>query len=268
MKSRIWVGGFFSLSLLVTMMTAVEGLPSPLVSDLITADKVVSRSSTLVANPFTNDVVMSQLICESPVLTIMPLGDSITHGAGIAGGYRIGLWEQFVEHGWQVNFVGSQVNGPADMDRHHEGHPGKPIQYLQQEIEGWLQTSRPQIVLLMIGTNNVLYPVEHEFASANARLSALVYRITEVAPNTEVIVASIPPLGNPAANERVNTFNADIPMMVAAYVDQGKPVHYVDMYTELTLDDLMDGIHPNDGGYQVMAEMWYDTLFRLIEQRC
>lgn len=251
MKSRSLLGLLVSIGLALNLVIAVNGFPNNSAKDLVAWGQSSDHG-----------------LCESAVIRIMPLGDSITHGSAIAGGYRIPLWNQFLAHHWQVDFVGSQANGPDIIDRDHEGHPGKPIQYLQAEIEAWLKTYQPQIILLMIGTNNVLYPEVHDFSHATLYLSTLIHQITETAPNTEVIVASIPPLNNPAANERVQQFNAAIPAMAIAYQARGKAVHYVDVYESLTLSDLADGIHPNATGYEKIATVWYDALFQLINQRC
>lgn len=55
---------------------------------------------------------------------VMPLGDSITDGVDVPGGYRIKLWQLMVAGGYTVDFVGSRSNGPAELfDHDHEGHP-------------------------------------------------------------------------------------------------------------------------------------------------
>src|SRR5690349_12202154 len=52
---------------------------------------------------------------------VMPLGDSITDGVPAGGGYRVGLWQRVTAGGYQVDFVGSQSNGPATLGDHdHE----------------------------------------------------------------------------------------------------------------------------------------------------
>jgi hypothetical protein len=56
---------------------------------------------------------------------VMPLGDSITEGTQVPGGYRIGLWQRLNTNGYRVDLVGSQFNGPTSLGDHdHEGHPG------------------------------------------------------------------------------------------------------------------------------------------------
>ena len=71
--------------------------------------------------------------CDLPPLSIMPLGDSITYGTGVEGGYRLGLWNSLLQDDFQVDFVGSESDGPVNIDPDHEGHPGKTIQFIREK---------------------------------------------------------------------------------------------------------------------------------------
>jgi lysophospholipase L1-like esterase len=190
---------------------------------------------------------------------VMPLGDSITEGTQVPGGYRIGLWQRVTAGGYQVDFVGSQANGPATLGDHdHEGHPGWRIDQIDANIVSWLRTSGPHTVLLHIGTNDVLQ--NHDVAGAPARLSALVDHITATAPDAEVFVATIIPMANSGQEAAGRTFNATIPAMVQSKQNAGKHVHLVDMHAALTAADLVDGVHPTAGGYDKMAATWFSAL--------
>lgn len=190
---------------------------------------------------------------------VMPLGDSITEGTQIPGGYRIGLWQRLVNGGYTVDFVGSQANGPADLgDRDHQGHPGWRIDQIDANIVGWLNTQQPRTVLLHIGTNDILQ--NFDVSTAPNRLSTLIDRITTTAPNAEVFVAQIITLTNSNQAAAVRTFNAAIPGIVQSKVNAGQRVHLVDMHSALTTADLIDGIHPTANGYDKMAAVWYSAL--------
>ena len=41
-------------------------------------------------------------------IRVMPLGDSITEGTQVPGGYRIGLWQRLAAAQYRVDFVGSE----------------------------------------------------------------------------------------------------------------------------------------------------------------
>jgi lysophospholipase L1-like esterase len=190
---------------------------------------------------------------------VMPLGDSITDGEQIPGGYRIGLWQRLVASNDAVDFVGSQSNGPASLGDHdHEGHPGWRIDQIDANIVGWLQATQPHTVLLHIGTNDVLQ--NFQLATAPQRLSTLIDHITSTVPNAEVFVATIIPLANAAQEQAVQAFNAAIPGIVQSKVAAGKHVHLVDMHSALTAADLLDGIHPTAAGYDKMAATWFSAL--------
>ncbi|MFJ4922763.1 SGNH/GDSL hydrolase family protein [Streptomyces sp. NPDC088725] len=188
---------------------------------------------------------------------IMPLGDSITDGfTPLPGGYRIGLWNQLGSAGYQVDFVGSQSNGPAELGDHdHEGHSGWRIDELDANIVNWLNDSDPRTVMLQIGTNDMNQ--NYDIANAPARLSTLIDHIRAQKPDAEVFVATITPESSPDLENRVEAFNAALPAIVGG---KGSRVHLVDMYGALTADDLADGVHPSPAGYAKMSTVWYDAL--------
>jgi lysophospholipase L1-like esterase len=190
---------------------------------------------------------------------IMPLGDSITEGTQVPGGYRIGLWQRLTAAGYRIDFVGSQFNGPATLGDHdHEGHPGWRIDQLDANIAGWLTATTPRTVLLHIGTNDVLQ--NYNLSTAPSRLSTLIDHITTAAPSADVFVATIIPLSSASQEAAARTFNAAIPGIVQSKANAGKRVHLVDMHAALTAADLIDGIHPTAGGYDKMAATWNTAL--------
>lgn len=250
MKSRIfgyWLYGLLGLGLHLQLGNPLAG------SALSAAPALAPRQASL---------------CEAWPLRVMPLGDSITHGATVAGGYRTELWHRLFRERPAVNFVGSQLHGPFGIDRDHEGHPGKSIQFIRNEVRDWLNTSQPHIILLMIGTNDVLFPEAHDFPGAAARLDSLIGQITVIAPTAELVVASIPVLADPQANARASVFAQEVQAIVNTRAAQGRQVSYVDMYSVLEPADLADGVHPNAAGYEKMAAVWHGAIAQLFEQRC
>jgi len=206
-------------------------------------------------------------------VTIMPLGDSITYGVdglhpvdGLHlannGGYRLLLWNTLVREGADIDYVGSQKSGPNTFDTANEGHPGYRIDQIAANIFDWLNTYRPNFILLHIGTNDIAQ--NDDVADAPARLSNLIGQITTTVPNATLIVAQILPIANPILNAEVETYNAAIPSIVQSWTAQGKHVHYVDMYDAVPVSDLPDGIHPTNQGYGLMANVWNTALIPLL----
>lgn len=214
-------------------------------------------------------------------LKIMPLGDSITYGViGTndvnSGGYRTELWNKFVADGLEVEFVGSQFNVPESLgNKAHEGHPGWRIRRIARSVNKWLDASQPDLVLLMIGTNDTR---KSSLKTMINELSALIDQITAHSPNTRLLVASIPPV-HPAARPmlqglRTIYFNTAIPSIVNSKVAQGKKVDFVDMrsltVSDLTASlslDLDKGLHPNAQGYRKIANFWHDAILRVTSNR-
>ncbi|MGW5714966.1 ricin-type beta-trefoil lectin domain protein [Amycolatopsis sp. NPDC003865] len=190
---------------------------------------------------------------------VMPLGDSITEGTQVPGGYRIGLWQRLSAGGYRVDFTGSQYNGPASLGDHdHEGHPGWRIDQIDANVVTWLRNTGSHTVLLHIGTNDILQ--NYDVGRAPARLSGLIDHITATAPDAEVFVATIIPLANSGQESAARTFNSAIPGIVQGNQNAGKHVHLVDMHAALTTGDLIDGVHPTATGYDKMAATWFGAL--------
>src|SRR4051794_6728820 len=116
---------------------------------------------------------------------ILPLGDSITEGT-VAGGYRAPLYAALVADGFTVAYVGDQTTNPggglpAGQDR-HEGFPSETSVQLQSQIDtsGIVQTSQPNAVLLLVGTNDVGYGAS--IPTTNSNIAALMDDIISKAP--------------------------------------------------------------------------------------
>ncbi|ATE54621.1 SGNH/GDSL hydrolase family protein [Actinosynnema pretiosum] len=191
---------------------------------------------------------------------VMPLGDSITDGWNVPGGYRVGLWRRLVDEGYSVDFVGSGFNGPPELGDHdHEGHPGWRIDEIHARVDGWLRATRPRVVLLHIGTNDI--GQDYDVANAPARMRALLDRVQLAAPSAWVFVARITPIEDPVLEARVLAFNAALPGVVA----DRRRVRLVDMHDGFVPGDLADGVHPSTAGYDKMAARWRAALAAVPE---
>lgn len=192
-------------------------------------------------------------------LKIMPLGDSITDGYFVPGGYRIELWNALKKHGYTIEFVGSGSNGPDSLpSRNHEGHSGWCIDEIRQEIPSWLQKFQPEIILLLIGTNDIAQGYKIE--TARAHIERLVEDIFKFAPKVKLFVASIPPIGEPTLNLRATLYNQNIEELVQRRQQAGEAISFVDLYSSLNLKDLPDGVHPNREGFRKIALAWKQAI--------
>ncbi|PHH89617.1 hypothetical protein CDD83_5659 [Cordyceps sp. RAO-2017] len=65
-------------------------------------------------------------------------------------------------------------------------------------------------------------------------------------------------------DRRIQRFNVQLKTAVEELRSQGLPLSYVDMYSALTLNDLADVVHPNDSGYNKMAQVWMKALRKVL----
>jgi len=200
-------------------------------------------------------------------LKIMPLGDSITYGQGAAGGYRAPLFRLLVNANYNVNFVGSQNdNAPTWFPQpNHEGHSGYRIDQIQSGFLGWVQsTSTPDIILLLIGTND--YGQNKDPNNATNRLDQLITLITKNVPDAKLIVANLTLRTDyPSLETSIEKgFNPYVPAIVAKHAALGQHVSFVDMHSALGASDLGDNLHPNQSGYNKMATTWFNAITTLV----
>lgn len=93
---------------------------------------------------------------------IVLLGDSITELTC----WRAMVWDMLVKEDlrYEVLFVGSKTNNAQNcrarsgtFDLHHEGHDDiNTIDVANNYLEGWLASGKPDIVQIMLGTNDII----------------------------------------------------------------------------------------------------------------
>ena len=215
-------------------------------------------------------VLFTGLASAQPLtVRIMPLGDSITYGSPVAGGYRAPLYHMLTNAAYAVDYVGTATgNASADLPEvNHEGHGGwrisDPSVGLYENIFGWFEAIEdPHVVLLHIGTNDSGGGTL--FTNAVDRLDALVTRIARCQPSAHIIVTTLMKRGEPNYTAITNWFNPFVPGKVAAQQALGRRVHFLDMHAYLELSDMGDNLHPNAGGYHKMANAWFPAITNII----
>ncbi|HEY2333228.1 MAG TPA: SGNH/GDSL hydrolase family protein [Acidimicrobiales bacterium] len=201
----------------------------------------------------------TSVVLPTPAVTIMALGDSLTDGYMVPGGYRTALAGDLAVAGAEVDFVGSLSSGPTELtETDHEGHDGWRIDQIAAIATDRLLRYQPDVVLLMIGTNDLVQ--DDAVATAPDRLAALIDQITTTLPGTEVLVATIPTMADPVLAARVDAYDAALPTVVARADARGEAVELVDIHDAVTVDQLADGIHPDAAGYAAMANAWFEAL--------
>ena len=203
---------------------------------------------------------------------IMPLGNSITEGDGLGlgqpyVGYRQKLYQDLIGAGYNVDFVGSMSSGDFP-EPEHEGHGGWLVKGIRDSVYNFLGPNPADIILLHIGTNdiNLRTPQASEVAG-------ILDEIDRYSEDVTVILARIILRNDDnetlrdLKNENTTAYNDAVEAMAQTRIAGGDKIIVVDMENALDYPgDMADQYHPNTGGYEKMATVWYNALIPIINQ--
>ncbi len=204
------------------------------------------------------------------VIRVMPLGDSITEGYTIPGGYRLKFWQNLENDGLDcgVDLVGTlnnnSVAGLDDPD--HEGHSGWTTAQILAGIDSYLAAATPDVVMMHLGTNDI---AQDTVAEAPANLRGLIDHICAALPaDGRLYVAKIIPMGG-VGNPDSLAYNDMIVAAVTEKQSEGVPVYLVDAAAIWT-NDLYSGdwTHPNQQGYDALGDFWFDVMRDDVQLSC
>lgn len=258
-------------------------------------------------------IIASSLLLPLPVgysaastdekVRIMPIGDSITDGYWEQGGYRKYMSYALSQIGIdQIDIVGPKGSDPetfeyngktVSYDGNYAGYSGYAIQQMSgaEPRQGIFETLRdgnyisefkPDIVLLQIGTNDILSNYNDGITD---HLENLIDYILEEGSSGEIVyVSTIPDIDTMLVSEwfwsygekkwnstpedfsamiqeYIDSYNASIEALVGKMQADGKNVRFADIHGVVSVDtDLYDGVHPNESGYEKMGRYWAGIL--------
>lgn len=223
---------------------------------------------------------------------ICAVGDSITAGftdnpnwtVPFQFGFRSGLMTRLVNSGMYFQFVGNSPQPWSGTDGtvtniptvdlriagqdHFEGYSGQNTAFVAGNMKAWLAVDQPDIMLLMIGINDIGQSSTAEPTAAELNLSNAVATVVNNSPQTHLIVAQITPYSSYTdAITKYNNYIANT--LVPYFAGQGKFVTSVNQYANLcvpgtTIIDatlFANGInHPNNVAYDRMAQTWFNGI--------
>ena len=209
---------------------------------------------------------------------IMPLGDSITEGdagslpADERVGYRKPLKDALTLADYPIDFVGtlSSGSGAGLIDSQHDGHGGCTADDLVNAtgycsgagtLDSWLNTAKPDVVLLHIGTNDISTSGGNANDVNDVKIILDHIDAWGAAPNnwpvTVVVSRIITNRDYPVAT--TTDFNNAVITMVQGR--SSSKLDWVDHQSNVVVPgDYIDQLHPNTSGYQKMANVWLFPL--------
>ena len=208
---------------------------------------------------------------DEPPIRIMPLGDSITQGAADNDSYRRPLWKLLTKNNEKIDFVGSmKTNYPytrsahSDFDMDHEGHWGWRTDDVLAKVDGWARQARPDIVLIHLGSNDILQKQKNK--DTVEELRRIIITLRKHNPRIRIFLAQLIPVASKSINKRVQELNDLLPNMAQSITTDDSPVHIVDQHAGFdAFKDTYDGLHPNESGIKKMSQKWYKALVAIPE---
>lgn len=228
----------------------------------------------------------TSLIDANLALRIMPLGASITYGllSTDGNGYREDLLGLLARGGnTNATYVGSRRNGTM-RDNAVEGWPGFRIDQVWAKAAVSVPADQPNVILINAGTNDCVQSwnldstnttlhdgaADPKFTDApdttvGGRMRILINDLFVWAPNTTVVLSTLVDNKGAETQTRVNDANAQFREVAKALQAEGKSVVLADMTAAAggpNSTTMADGTHPNDVGYAMMADVWYEAMTR------
>jgi lysophospholipase L1-like esterase len=228
---------------------------------------------------------------------IMPVGDSITAGYEdnptwtypYSYGYRADLYGSLETNfnagtGIAFNYVGTSaepLNGASGNPTsiatnvpnltalgqdNHEGYSGVGTAYTLAHIQPEIAINSPNIILLMIGINDISEGSTAVPTAAEANLNSIFQTVFADAPNADLIVAQITPYSS--YTPAIVTYNNYIVSTAASYAALGDHISTVNQYANFQNSNgsintslYANGInHPTPAAYAAMAQTWYNGI--------
>ena len=205
-------------------------------------------------------VILALLLCspQHSGVTIFCAGDSMTDSE-----YPRHLRRIFSQEGRPFRVLNYGRKG---------NNSGQYLRFLKEQ-KSLLAQTRPDFVLLQLGTNDVR--VDGDFTSAEdfaGQMKAIIGIFHEFrncgGGKTRILLGLIPPIPegvsspfSPRSRERVSQEINPLLEKIAVEED----VVLVDNYSFfLTRPQLLSGIHPTSQGYKALAQNWHDALKPLL----
>lgn len=208
-------------------------------------------------------------VAAQQTVKVMPFGASI-----VSKCWRANLQAKLKNAGIKnFDFVGtmkSSCSGTA-VDQDHEGHPGSLATDFAKNgnLTGWLNANPPDVIVMLLGTNDVLLgkkPVNEVLAAYDVLLG----QMRAKNPNVQIVFSNLLPLDPARWPQTAADGIKELNTAIAAYAPTKKtvtsPVYFIDNFSGFdAVKDTTDGEHPNDAGNEKMATKFFEATKSAIQ---
>jgi lysophospholipase L1-like esterase len=192
--------------------------------------------------------------------TILPLGDSITAGGALFHSYRGPLARMLQSSGFHVRWVGTQSTPGDEPQLHHEGYPGKSIEYIAANFSRLYSEDPADIILLHAGHNHTVE--EHPVPGIVRSTKRILESARAINPRAIILVAQVIPSGKLPKYSYIPDLNRQLAQLCQKLSTPRSPVISVDEASQFDprTDTIKDHVHPNERGAEKMARAWFQAL--------
>ncbi|KAA3618380.1 MAG: T9SS C-terminal target domain-containing protein [Calditrichaeota bacterium] len=230
---------------------------------------------------------------------VLLVGNSITEGVGSSDGqgFRPGLQQQLTNAGYDFTFVGAEGNSPynghffagKEINDFYPQNFGNGIGSGLHDVANAMQIYQPNVVMIHLGTNdltleNYIAPYSDDGgatfnSSTSGQMASLISYILQWSDGTNgaflenIFLSQIIPGSDRMA--KINLLNSEIGNLIQDFqngtitgsaeaiqnVDHFSPINAnPDLFTYNENDYMSDYLHPNDLGYGVMADTYFNAF--------
>lgn len=187
----------------------------------------------------------------------MPLGGSVTRGVGSSDGtgYRKSLLQMLRLHGLNAHMVGSRKDGSMP-NNDHEGWRGFRINEIERKARKSVKRLSPQIFMANAGSNDCLQ--SFKIPEVGKRMGDMLDYLWLASPQSTILLSTLLVNADKEVDSAVMHVNDQFRALARKKATEQKKIVLVDMYTweGPEVQDLVNGIHPDDKGYHKMARLW------------
>jgi lysophospholipase L1-like esterase len=186
----------------------------------------------------------------------MPMGDSITAGAQVPGGYRAPLSDRITSQGWIVDFVGSQRQpGDTSADPDHWGRSGWGI----TDTDAVLNGRRCVSLQANEGPRGARRPGLWD--DLQAAISPRSFSNSGGVDNLLLMVGT-----NDVVHQVVERRNGARPAGDRGNNGRGEQQNRIGEATEVNdwIRQRSSGLHPDAEGYRRMADTWWEGIQKAL----
>jgi lysophospholipase L1-like esterase len=211
---------------------------------------------------------------------VVCIGDSLTAAtapvSNTQGAYRrhlVPLLNSLAAY--DVRLIGTQLDPDPSLPPWLGGHEGYGGRYLQQAIDDMPRLLADNLIadvaLILLGTNDLMngatYMNPAFRLAAPGRMQSLLDLMHSINPNLWKIVATIPDgqITGQDTYQWVFDYNWALRSIITRQRLQGRKVLQANLWKCFPDSCLvLDGVHMNYTGYQLMADRWFEALKQVL----